>query len=61
MEVIVLVVEVEIQEAMAVEVVDPFFNVTIDESRFDMPYLRAHAPVAAVAFGLALRRPGDDL
>ncbi len=52
---------VEAKSRMAVEVVDPFFNVTIDETRFDMPYLRAHAPLAAVAFGLALRRPGDDV
>jgi Tfp pilus assembly PilM family ATPase len=52
---------VEAKSRMTVEVVDPFFNVSIDETRFDMPYLRAHAPLAAVAFGLALRRPGDDL
>jgi len=52
---------VEAKSRMEVVVVDPFFNVNIDETRFDMPYLRAHAPLAAVAFGLALRRPGDDL
>jgi type IV pilus assembly protein PilM len=52
---------VEAKSRLEVEVVDPFFNVVIDETRFDMPYLRAHAPLAAVAFGLALRRPGDDL
>ena len=45
---------------LEVEVIDPFFNVSIDESRFDIPYLRAHAPLATVAFGLALRRPGDS-
>lgn len=52
---------VEAKSRMEVMVVDPFFNVAIDETRFDMPYLRAHAPLAAVAFGLALRRPGDDV
>jgi type IV pilus assembly protein PilM len=52
---------VEGKSGMQCEVVDPFFNVAIDETRFDMPYLRAHAPLAAVAFGLALRRPGDDI
>lgn len=43
-----------------VEVMDPFFNVKVDQSRFDIPYLRAQAPLAVVAFGLALRRPGDS-
>ncbi len=52
---------VQAKSHMEVEVMDPFHNVTIDDTRFDMPYLRAHAPLAAVAFGLALRRPGDDL
>ncbi len=45
---------------LEVEVVDPFRNVGIDESRFDMPYLRANAPMATVAVGLALRKPGDS-
>ncbi len=51
---------VEAKSRLPVEVMDPFFNVAIDENRFDMPYLRAHAPLATVAFGLALRRPGDS-
>jgi type IV pilus assembly protein PilM len=51
---------VETKSRLPVEVMDPFFNVSVDESRFDMPYLRAQAPLAAVAFGLALRRPGDS-
>jgi type IV pilus assembly protein PilM len=51
---------VETKSRLQVEVMDPFFNVSIDESRFDMPYLRAQAPLATVAFGLALRRPGDS-
>jgi type IV pilus assembly protein PilM len=42
-----------------VEVLDPFVRVQVDARRFDVDYLRANAPVAAIAFGLALRRPGD--
>ena len=45
---------------LEVAVIDPFRNVRVDETRFDVPYLRAHAPLAAVAFGLALRKPGDN-
>lgn len=52
---------VEAKSRLPVEIMDPFFNVLKDESRFDMPYLQAHAPLAAVAFGLALRKPGDSL
>ena len=43
-----------------VEILDPFVRVEVDARRFDVDYLRANAPVAAVAFGLALRRPGDS-
>ncbi|MCD6499276.1 MAG: type IV pilus assembly protein PilM [Deltaproteobacteria bacterium] len=52
---------IERRAHLDVEVLDPFRNVFVDESRFDMPYLRAHSPIATVAFGLALRRPGDNL
>lgn len=45
---------------MEVDVMDPFLSVKVEQSRFDMPYLRAQAPLAAVAFGLALRQPGDS-
>ena len=38
---------------------DPFTNIVVDAKRFDVDYLRANAPVATVAFGLALRSPGD--
>jgi type IV pilus assembly protein PilM len=44
---------------VAVEVLDPFKRLVIDEKKFDMTFLRQHAPEAAVAVGLALRRPGD--
>lgn len=43
-----------------VHILDPFARVAVDAKRFDVDYLRANAPVAAVAFGLALRRPGDS-
>ncbi len=42
-----------------VEIFDPFARVQIDARRFDVDYLRANAPVATVAFGLALRQSGD--
>src|SRR5690606_13803614 len=41
------------------EIIDPFARVAVDARRFDVDYLRANAPVATIAFGLALRRPGD--
>ncbi|MEM7157719.1 MAG: type IV pilus assembly protein PilM [Myxococcota bacterium] len=43
-----------------VEILDPFARAQVDGRRFDVEYLRANAPVAAIAFGLALRRPGDS-
>lgn len=43
-----------------VQIVDPFTRVEVDPRRFDVDYLKANAPVAAIAFGLALRRPGDS-
>ncbi len=42
-----------------VEIFDPFSRVEVDARRFDVEYLRANAPVATVAFGLALRAVGD--
>jgi len=42
-----------------VEVMDPFRRVIVDERRFDTEFLRQHAPEAAVAMGLALRKAGD--
>lgn len=42
-----------------VAIFDPFARLAVDARRFDVEYLRANAPVATVAFGLALRRPGD--
>ena len=42
-----------------VHILDPFERTTVDEKRWDMNYLRENAPVAAAAFGLALRKQGD--
>lgn len=41
-----------------VRVIEPFKNIKIPK-RFDVTYLEEMGPIAAVALGLALRRPGD--
>ena len=43
-----------------VEVLDPFKRTIIDPGKLDAAFVKAHAAEAAVAFGLALRRPGDS-
>ena len=50
---------IEERSRLPVELIDPFRRFTIDEARFDLGFLRAHGPEAAVAVGLALRREGD--
>jgi type IV pilus assembly protein PilM len=42
-----------------VEIIDPFRRLAIDEGKFDMDFIRAHAAEATVGLGLALRRQGD--
>ncbi len=42
-----------------VELVNPFKNIIIDPRKFDVDLLQRMAPVAAVAVGLGLRKPGD--
>jgi type IV pilus assembly protein PilM len=42
-----------------VEILNPFKNIEIDNRKFDSAAIHAGAPAAAVAVGLALRRPGD--
>lgn len=42
-----------------VEVFDPFKRLAVDERKFDMGFMRMHAPEATVSVGLALRRSGD--
>jgi type IV pilus assembly protein PilM len=43
----------------AVEVMDPFRKIAVDEHRFDVSFVQQHSAEAAVAVGLSLRRPGD--
>jgi len=40
------------------KVIEPFKNIRVPK-RFDLTYIEEIAPIAAVATGLALRRPGD--
>jgi type IV pilus assembly protein PilM len=42
-----------------VEIMDPFRKISVDDRKFDLDFMRHHAAEAAVAVGLALRRPGD--
>ena len=50
---------IEKRSRLPVELLDPFARVKVDEAKFDMSFVRAHAPEAAIAVGLALRQPGD--
>jgi len=49
-----------LSEKLGIEtkVIEPFKNIKISK-RFDLTYIEEIAPIAAVAIGLALRRPGD--
>jgi type IV pilus assembly protein PilM len=42
-----------------VEILDPFRRTVIDTRRLDGQFVKHHAAEAAVAYGLALRSPGD--
>jgi type IV pilus assembly protein PilM len=42
-----------------VRALNPFHNIAADPRKFDVTLLQRMAPSAAVAMGLALRRPGD--
>ena len=50
---------IEQRAGVPVEILNPFRNIEIDESRFDPVLMQQAAPAAVVAVGLALRRPGD--
>src|SRR5512136_1175398 len=50
---------IEQRSGVPVEVVNPFRKVEVDNRRFDPAVIMNAAPAAAVAVGLALRRPGD--
>ena len=52
---------IEERARIPVEALDPFHTLSVDEQTFDMDYVRAQAPMAAVAMGLALRSEGDNL
>jgi type IV pilus assembly protein PilM len=54
-----LVKTIEARVAVPVEILNPFKNIEIDPRRFDPAYVMEVAPMAAVAVGLGLRRPGD--
>ena len=42
-----------------IEICDPFQSIIVNEKKFDPQYIARHAPTAAVAMGLALRKAGD--
>jgi type IV pilus assembly protein PilM len=50
---------VEARAGVAVEILNPFKNIEIDNKRFDPGGILAAAPSAAVGVGLALRSAGD--
>jgi type IV pilus assembly protein PilM len=50
---------IEQRAGVAVEVLNPFRKIEVDNRRFDPAVIMNAAPAAAVAVGLALRRPGD--
>ena len=50
---------IEARAGVPVEILNPLKNIEIDNRKFDPAALLAAAPAAAVAVGLALRRPGD--
>lgn len=51
---------IEDRSRLAVEVLNPFKKLQIDENRFDLGFLNAHAAEACVGVGLGLREEGDD-
>src|SRR5512136_2681855 len=50
---------IEQRAGVPVEVMNPFRSIEVDNHRFDPAVIMNAAPAAAVAVGLALRRPGD--
>ncbi len=50
---------IEQRVGVPVEIVNPFKQIEIDNRKFDPGFIMDVAPMAAVAVGLALRRPGD--
>jgi type IV pilus assembly protein PilM len=52
---------IEARVGVPVEILNPFKSIEIDSRKFDPAFIMDVAPMAAVAVGLALRRPGDKL
>jgi type IV pilus assembly protein PilM len=52
---------IELRVGVPVEILNPFRKIDVDSRRFDPAFIMDMAPMAAVAVGLALRRPGDKL
>ncbi len=49
----------EARLGIPIEIIDPFASIEYSEKQFDPEYIRAVAPLMAVATGLAMRRVGD--
>ncbi|CAM4529766.1 MULTISPECIES: type IV pilus assembly protein PilM [Myxococcus] len=52
---------IEARTGVPVEILNPFRKIEVDNRKFDPAFVMDVAPMAAVAVGLALRRPGDKL
>jgi type IV pilus assembly protein PilM len=52
---------IESRVGVPVEILNPFRKIDVDNRKFDPAFIMEVAPMAAVAVGLALRRPGDKL
>ncbi len=52
---------IENRVGVPVEILNPFKKIEVDNRKFDPNFIMDVAPMAAVAVGLALRRPGDKL
>lgn len=52
---------IEARVGVPVEILNPFRKIDVDNRKFDPAFIMEVAPMAAVAVGLALRKPGDKL
>jgi type IV pilus assembly protein PilM len=52
---------IESRVGVPVEILNPFKKIEVDNRKFNPEFIMDVAPMAAVAVGLALRRPGDKL
>jgi len=52
---------IEARVGVPVEILNPFRKIDVDNRKFDPSFIMEVAPMAAVAVGLALRKPGDKL